>query len=391
MANQLTILIAAKNAAATIERAVRSCVSEPDCSLILIDDHCTDDTVARARAVAGPRLRVLQAPDPGGIPVARQCGLDAIDSEFATWVDADDEWIPGRAARMLRALRQGADVAVDAFDLFDGATGRFVRRLPAPDFLSAPGGAVRLFERNWLPGDSPVGFRTRAFREAGGYDPAVFGPESYDLLLRALARGARFAWSSEVGYRIYAYAGSVSRQIDRQRAAVATALGKHQYEAVRQLFHDAGYAPRISAWALVSMALFRGDARSALRFVDEASPADADPYEILETEGPWPFCEGWRRAFARGVALLLAGGRDEDAAQSFQRAEFLDPTPEGANNLGVALARLGCGSVARGCWATAAIRMPDYADARTNATAPYAERITTHPLRRIAARRDYAA
>ena len=40
MANQLTILIAAKNAAATIERAVRSCVSEPDCSLILIDDHC---------------------------------------------------------------------------------------------------------------------------------------------------------------------------------------------------------------------------------------------------------------------------------------------------------------------------------------------------------------
>jgi glycosyltransferase involved in cell wall biosynthesis len=391
MANQLTILIAARNAAATIERAVRSCVGEPDCSLILIDDHCADDTVARARAVAGRQLRVLRAPDPGGIPVARQCGLDAIDTEFATWVDADDEWIAGRAVRMLRTLQRGADVAIDAFDLFDGASGRFLRRLAAPEFLCVPGGAVRLFERNWLPGDSPVGFRTSVFRAAGGYDPAVFGPESYDLLLRALARGARFAWSHTVGYRIYAYSGSVSRQIDRQRAAVATALAKHDYDTVRALFLNAGYTRRVAAWALVSMALFRSDGRSALRFIDDASPADADADEILEPGGPWPFCEGWRRAFARGVALLLAGGRDEEAAQSFQRAEFLDPTPEGANNLGVALARLGCGSVARGCWATAAIRMPDYSDARTNASRSETERITTHPLRRIAARRDYAA
>src|SRR5215471_3048016 len=129
MAPQLTILIAARNAAATIERAIRSCVSEPGCTLILIDDHCTDDTVSRATAIAGPSLRVIEAPDPGGIPVARQTGLDAIDTEFATWVDADDEWVPGRAARLLRMLRDGADVAVDAFDLFDGVSGRYLRHL----------------------------------------------------------------------------------------------------------------------------------------------------------------------------------------------------------------------------------------------------------------------
>jgi glycosyltransferase involved in cell wall biosynthesis len=391
MAPQLTILIAARNAAATIERAVTSCAGEPGCRLILIDDHCTDDTVARARAVAGPALRVLTAPDPGGVPVARQTGLDAVETDFATWVDADDEWVPGRASRMLRTLNDGADVAVDAFDLFDGISGRFLRRLPIPGFLQARGGELRLFERNWLPGDSPVGFRTSVFRAAGGYDPAVYGPESYDLLLRAMARGARFSWSREVGYRIYAYPGSVSRHIHRQRAAVATALGKHDYERVRQLYLAAGFTPRVAAWAIVSMALFRNDPATALRNADEASPADADPYEILEAEGPWPFCEGWRRAFARGVALLMIGGRDEEAAQSFQRAEFLDPTPEGANNLGVAVARLGCGSVARGCWATAALRMPDFSDAKTNANAAGAARITTHPLRRLPARRDYAA
>ncbi len=390
MTSQLTILIAARNAAATIERAVRSCVAETGCPLLLVDDHCTDDTVARARAIAGARLQVIQAPDPGGIPIARQTGLDAVTTPFATWVDADDEWVAGRAARLIDAL-QTHDLAVDAFDLFDGASGHFLERLPAPGFLQRPGGALRLFERNWLPGDSPVGFRVQVYRDAGGYDPAVFGPESYDLFLRAVARGARVAWSNEVGYRIYAYAGSVSRQIARQRAAVATALRKHDYGVIRDQFLRAGYTPRVADWALASMALFRDEPGMALRFIDEASPADADPNEVLEPEGPWPFREGWRRAFSRGVALLKFGGRDEEAAQSFQRAEFLEPTPEGANNLGVAMARLGCGAVARGCFVTASLRYPDFADARANGKAPSDERITTHPLRRIAARRDYAA
>ncbi len=45
----MTILIAARNAAATIERAVRSAAADPAVSIIVIDDHSTDDTVlARA-------------------------------------------------------------------------------------------------------------------------------------------------------------------------------------------------------------------------------------------------------------------------------------------------------------------------------------------------------
>lgn len=391
MSTRLTILMAARNAAATVERAMASCVAETDCRLILIDDHCTDDTVAKASAVAGSRLRVLQAPDPGGIPLARQTGLDAIDTEFATWVDADDEWIPGRAARMVQMLDGGVDVAIDAFDLFDGESGRRLRHLPIPAFLQRPGGALRLFERNWLPGDSPVGFRTETFRRAGGYDPAVFGPESYDLLLRALMQDARFGWSAEVGYRIYAYPGSVSRQVERQRAAVATALKKHEYEAVRQRLVAAGYSGRIAAWSLVSMALFRREYGAALQFIDEASPADANPLEVLEADGPWPYREGWRRAFTRGTALLLFGGRDLQALQELKSAEGIESTPEGANNLGIALARLGRSAEAQRLWQAACEGYDGYADARNNLTRPGADHITPLPLRRLAARVDYAA
>lgn len=389
MSDPLTIMIAARNAAATIERAVRSCVAEPSTPILLVDDHCTDDTVARARLLAGDRLRVIAAPNPGGIPVARQAGLDAVDTPFATWVDADDEWVPGRAARMRTALERGADVVVDAFDLHDGATGARLRRLTAPPFLHGKHGAVRLFERNFLPGDSPVGFRVSVFRDAGGYDAGIYGPESYDLLLRTIADGASFSWSDDVGYRIYAYADSVSRNLERQRAALAAALRKHEYESVRALYLRAGYPPRVAAWALVSMALFRFEADQALRFIDEASPVNGMPSEVLEPDGPWPYAEGWRRAFARGTALLLIGGRDAEALVELARAESLDATAEGANNMGVALARLGRRADAAAVFHDAAQRLPGYADARHNAVAVTPAHITTHPLRRLSSRTDY--
>ena len=185
----MTILIAARNASATIARAVSSCLKEEaqGARLVLIDDHSTDDTVARARAVAGRRLQVVPAGDPGGIAMARQAGLDAVETEFAAWLDADDEWVPGRMARLGAMLRKGYDVAVEAIDLFDGPSGAPLLRLTAPAFLRRPGGSVRLFERNLLPGDTQVAFRLSEFREAGGYDPAIGGPESFDLLLRAFA------------------------------------------------------------------------------------------------------------------------------------------------------------------------------------------------------------
>src|SRR5206468_2420392 len=110
---------------------------------------------------------------------ARQTGLDAAETEFAAWLDADDEWVPGRMARLQAMLRSGCDIATEAIDLYDGPSGSWLKRLPVPAFLRGPRGAVRLFERNFLPGDTQVAFRVKAYREARGYDGAICGPESF--------------------------------------------------------------------------------------------------------------------------------------------------------------------------------------------------------------------
>jgi tetratricopeptide (TPR) repeat protein len=249
---------------------------------------------------------------------------------------------------------------------------------------------VRLFERNHLPGDTQVAFRTEIFREAGGYDPSVCGPESFDVLLRALRTGARLACGDQTGYRMFAYPGSLSRDLARQRAALARVLEKHAYDDVRRLYRSAGHSDRIAAWALVIIAQFRGDTGAALEYLDVAAPEGGDPHEILEPEGPWPFPEGWRRAFHRGTILLMQGGLDRDAAEHLHRADAVQETAECANNLGVALARLGQRDRARALFETAALRCPGYVDAVVNAAATVPAALTTHPLRRSASRSEYA-
>jgi hypothetical protein len=280
-------------------------------------------------------------------------------------------------------------VATESIDLHDGPSGARLRRLDAPACLHAPGGAVRLFERNLLPGDTQVAFDVETYRAAGGYDVTLCGPESFDLLLRAVRRGATLGIGSDVGYRMHAYPASLSRNLTRQRSALAAALRKHDYDDVRALYLVAGHDPRIAAWALVMLAQYRNEPLEALRYVEEASPAGADPLEVLEPGGPWPFPEGWRRAFHRGTILLTLGGRDADARDLLRQAEALLPTAEGANNLGVALARLGRRVEAGEAFALAARRCPGYIDVERNRSSSAPDRVTTHPLRRHDSRREY--
>jgi len=383
----LSILIVARNAARTVTRAVRSAVAESGCPVLLIDDGSEDGTADLAAHVGGERLRLLRAAH-GGVSAARQQALEAVTTPYAAWLDADDEWVPGRAERLVRGLEAGATIVSDAVDLHDGASGQWLRRLTVPSFVRGRSGLVRLFERNFLPGDTQVAFRVAAFHAAGGYDPAIIGPESFDLLLRVVARGATLTALDEVGYRMFAYPTSLSRDLARQRRALAQALRKHRYDEVFALYGRAGYPARLAAWGNVLLATYRDEPDVALEWLARASPEHASPDEVLETDGPWPYAEGWRRAFHRGTLALLVGD-DETALHELRLAEARRPTPEGANNLGVALFRTGQEAAARNAIALALQRLPDYLDARRNADGEPRE-ITTQPLRAGPARHEYA-
>jgi glycosyltransferase involved in cell wall biosynthesis len=385
---EATIVIPARNASATVERAIASALEQGDYPLLLIDDFSQDDTVARAKKLAGTRLSIVRPSEHRTLGFARQAGLDAVKTPFLVWSDADDELLPGRVDRLVEAMkRERTDIAADGAEIVDGATGRLTGISRIPAFLREAQPPVREFERNYLPGDGVAAFRTRSLARLG-YDAVI--SSDMDVILRAIVAGYRFSLLDEIGYRIHAYPRSLSRFGTELRRTYQSALLKHSYERVRQLYLQAPYNPRITAWGLVSMALFRQEYEPALSFVGEAAGLMTDPAEIIEPDGPMPLPEGWRAGFYRGTILLLMN-RDIEARLPLEQAEAILSTPEGNNNLGVALFRSGEKHRARTCFENALTKFPDFLDARTNLESEEPCRITSHPLRTLAFRKDYSA
>ena len=388
MDTRATIVIAARDASPTIQRAVNSALIQENCPIVLVDDFSSDDTVARAQEAAGERLRVVRPSGHRSLGLTRQTGLDAIETPFGVWLDSDDELLPGRVGRLVDALaRDEAQLASDAIELFDGDSSRFLRQLTIPEFLRGHHPLARLFERNYLQGVGYLAFRT-SFARGIGYDPELHGAEDVDFALRSVAAGARFCLLDEPGYRLYAYPSSMSRRRENQLEMYRLCLLKHDYEAVRGLFQQAGDDDRVCTWGLVSMALFRREFEKALEFVSRAESLIVDPGEVLEPSGPCLMPEGWRAAFFRGSATLMLGRLDE-AELWLQKAEEIQPTPEGANNLGVAKAGSGKLSEAQELFLVSLERFSDYSDARANESSSTPTRITLHPLRREPSRTDY--
>lgn len=87
------IIIAAKNAADTITRAIASALAEPEAAeVIVIDDGSTDDTARTARAAddGSGRLNVIRFEENRGPAAARNHAIAISQSPLLGVLDADD-------------------------------------------------------------------------------------------------------------------------------------------------------------------------------------------------------------------------------------------------------------------------------------------------------------
>jgi glycosyltransferase involved in cell wall biosynthesis len=104
-APRLTVLIAAWNAAATIERALGSVLDERAVPLecVVVDDGSTDGTAEVVAAVAArdPRIVLIRMPANEGVSAARDRGLEVVRGEWLTFLDADDRLLPGGIAALM--------------------------------------------------------------------------------------------------------------------------------------------------------------------------------------------------------------------------------------------------------------------------------------------------
>lgn len=117
----ISVIVPVYNGEKTIERCVRSILSQKQVQLelLLIDDGSADKTYALCRSLAegDSRIRLFHQEN-AGVSTARNRGLENAVGDFVTFVDADDLLAPGALAALAAEAESGADFVIGSHCLF---------------------------------------------------------------------------------------------------------------------------------------------------------------------------------------------------------------------------------------------------------------------------------
>lgn len=229
----ICVIIAAKNAADTIDIAIKSALAEPEVAeVVVIDDGSSDQTSAVAHSAddGTGRLKVARFDVNRGPSAARNHAIEISSAPLISILDADDFFFKGRFAAML--AEDDWDMVADNIAFIQqsvpGASSMVpVRFEPQSHFLSLtefidgnisrPG--VERGETGFL---KPVIRRSFLEKNALRYDEMLRLGEDYELYVRALAVGARYKVIRHCGYGAIVRGNSLS--------------GRHRTEDLRLLY-----------------------------------------------------------------------------------------------------------------------------------------------------------
>ena len=202
----VSIMLPARDAAATLKAAALSCLEQSfsDLELLVIENDSNDETreVMAHIAASDSRARIVSAPAGAGFIAALNLGWQEARGRFLARMDADDVSHPDRIAQQVAFLDYRPDI--DAC----GSLVRILRRGPEGENLEPLQGYLDY--QRWLnsvvdPGsiaaqrfvDSPIAnpcamIRREVFGRMGGYHDVSWA-EDYDFWLRLLEAGGRIA------------------------------------------------------------------------------------------------------------------------------------------------------------------------------------------------------
>ncbi|WP_162925265.1 glycosyltransferase family A protein [Aurantiacibacter odishensis] len=189
------VVIPTFNRAETVGTAIESVLAQDEKpeEIIVVDDGSTDDTPA-VLAGFSDAITVIRK-DNGGVASARNEGCFSANSDWITFLDSDDIWLPERMTTLRRDIAAAdAQVVAHVSDLrFRGL------RDPSRTFFDAIGlelaaGTVRAVEQpltRFLHSFylQTAAIRADAFRMVGGFDTSFQIDEDTELAHRIAALG----------------------------------------------------------------------------------------------------------------------------------------------------------------------------------------------------------
>jgi len=285
MSADVSVIIAAYNVEAYIERAIRSALDQQDVTVevIVVNDASTDNTAAIVSSIGDARVKHIDLATNGGPSVARNAGIDAATAPWIAILDGDDAFLPDRLMRALtRAKAVRADIVVDnltvhreadgaEYPMYQPAWFSRIGMLDLAAFITGNSSFLGGISLGYLKPLISTPF-IRSHKLA--YDPAIRIGEDYILLCDALAEGARCVVEPTAGYLYSVRKGSISHRLsleDVKRISDGDKrfLARHMLSttAVRaQKVRERGLK-EVNAFIQLVEAIKRRDMSAALRII----------------------------------------------------------------------------------------------------------------------------
>lgn len=267
----ITCGVTAFNAADTIERAIRSALSQtwPSTEIVVVDDASTDATprILARLAQSDPRIRVFRSRRNGGAARARNRILAEARGEFVAFFDDDDASHPERLRLQLQRLAEyerdfaaGAPVICHSARLvmYPDGSRRLEGTMGEKEGRSAPSGlpvARRILMGT--PLDNAYGAcptcsqfaRFSTYREIGGFDPELRRSEDTDFNIRLAIAGGHFVGIGQPLVTQFMTPTS-DKSLDAEFDCHTRILAKHKYllDAERQYDFCQGWMQARNYW-----------------------------------------------------------------------------------------------------------------------------------------------
>ena len=225
MREGLTVAVPCYNKSGYLEGCIASIMSQtrrPE-AVIIVDDCSTDDSrqVIDRLTKKYPDVHAHYKSENKGVSAARNTALSLADTEYITFIDADDEYCnkDKLALEMDLQKEKGGDIIAYSVTNVIGPDGASkTKKKPKDYYLS---GKVRddlIITRKWDSAMRDYVVKTETLRNAGGYNEAHSLYEDYELLL-VLARDHEFYCTGEFGTAYREGAGLSSADMKMQQEA----------------------------------------------------------------------------------------------------------------------------------------------------------------------------
>ena len=162
-----------------------------DFELLICDDGSASSPRETAESFSDPRIKFLQNERNLGVSATRNRLMATAVGEYIAWQDADDISMPDRLGRQVLFLDENPDFSGVSGKVQPFPHGLVSTPLLFPKILDSLGGCKFINNCAML--------RIKNFRDnALQYDPGLKTSEDYDLWVRAMVKGLKFANLPEI-------------------------------------------------------------------------------------------------------------------------------------------------------------------------------------------------